>query len=123
MKDSVTDRRIKMFRRGNIACPICLENFSEDDVRRPERANLEHVPAKALKKRAAPIDMCFTWPEARRAFGLFLAVRTCARRTGCACTRHPPATRLSASLDVSDHPVQVADDVTATFDKVASSAN
>ena len=60
MRDSVRARRIKMFRRGNTACPICLEKFSEDDVRRGEVVNLEHVPAKALRKQATPIGMCLT---------------------------------------------------------------
>ena len=60
MRDSVRGRRIKMFRRGNTACPICLEKFSEEDVRRGEVVNLEHVPAKALKEQATPIGMCLT---------------------------------------------------------------
>ena len=60
MRDRVRGRRIKMFRRGNTACPICLEKFSEDDVRRGNVVNLEHVPAKGLKKQATPIGMCLT---------------------------------------------------------------
>ena len=52
-----------MFRRGNTACPICLEKFSEEDVRRGEVVNLEHVPARAWKKQATPIGMSLTCPD------------------------------------------------------------
>ena len=42
------DRRLTFFRRGNTHCPICLAQFTEEDVRRGRRATLEHAPPKTM---------------------------------------------------------------------------
>lgn len=38
--------RLKLFERGNVACPICLRGFDEAGVRAGRSVTLEHVPPR-----------------------------------------------------------------------------
>ena len=42
------DRRLTFFRLGNTHCPICLHQFTEEDVRRGRSVTLEHAPPKTM---------------------------------------------------------------------------
>ena len=50
------DRRLKFFGLGNTHCPICLVQFTEDDVRTGRGVTLEHAPPKTLGGR----EVCLT---------------------------------------------------------------
>ena len=41
-------RRLQLFDRGNIVCPICMTRFTRDQASSGRAVTLEHVPAKAL---------------------------------------------------------------------------
>ena len=41
-------KRLSLYDRGNIACPICLTGFTRDQVFSGRTVTLEHVPIKAL---------------------------------------------------------------------------
>ena len=41
-------QRIRLFSRGNTACPICLRDFTLEEADRGKAVTLEHVPTKAL---------------------------------------------------------------------------
>ena len=41
-------RRLQLFDRGNIACPLCMTPFSRDRASAGRAVTLEHVPPKAL---------------------------------------------------------------------------
>lgn len=40
--------RLRLFHAGNVSCPICLKEFTKEDVEIGENVTLEHVPPKAL---------------------------------------------------------------------------
>ena len=63
--------RLELYNRGNDKCPICLTEFTENDVRQGDIARLEHVPAKVLKKksRGPSVKMCITCKECNRDAG------------------------------------------------------
>lgn len=42
------DRRLTFFRLGNTHCPICLVQFTDEDVRRGQNVTLEHAPPKTM---------------------------------------------------------------------------
>ena len=42
------ERRLRLFKRGNTHCPICLTPFTEPDVRAGEVVTLEHAPQESL---------------------------------------------------------------------------
>ena len=42
------DKRIRLFERGNIACPICMTGFTQEQVSGGRSVTLEHVPPKSL---------------------------------------------------------------------------
>ena len=41
MRRKGRERRLRFFDRGNTRCPICLEPFSREAVRKGQRATLE----------------------------------------------------------------------------------
>ena len=53
-------RRLRLFRRGNTRCPICLQPFSEFAVRHAQGVALEHVPPRSLKSLFQSFPMCLT---------------------------------------------------------------
>lgn len=42
------EQRLRLFKRGNTHCPICLAAFSESEVRAGEVVTLEHAPQKSV---------------------------------------------------------------------------
>ena len=51
MRTNIRERRMKLFRRGNNRCPICLSPFSQRAVRDGNSVTLEHVPPTSFKKK------------------------------------------------------------------------
>ena len=45
-------RRLQLYERGNIKCPICLSAFKRDEVSAGKTVTLEHVPPKFINGRA-----------------------------------------------------------------------
>ena len=41
-------KRLRLYERGNTACPICLTGFTRDEASSGKTVTLEHVPIKAL---------------------------------------------------------------------------
>ena len=50
------DKRLEYFGLGNTRCPICLEMFTEEEVRTGKGVTLEHAPPKTLGGR----EVCLT---------------------------------------------------------------
>lgn len=50
MRTSAKDQRLRFFRRGNTRCPICLAEFSEDEVRLGRTVTVEHVPPRSFQR-------------------------------------------------------------------------
>ena len=61
-KKTSRDRRLKFFGLGNTHCPICLVQFTEDDVRTGRGVTLEHAPPKTLGGR----EVCLTCEPCNR---------------------------------------------------------
>ena len=40
--------RLRLFKRGNTRCPLCLTEFTREEVSRGKVATLEHVPPRSL---------------------------------------------------------------------------
>ncbi|MCY3819485.1 MAG: hypothetical protein OXH52_08995 [Gammaproteobacteria bacterium] len=57
-RTSPREQRLRLFRRGNDRCPICLTPFTEAEVEQGDAARLEHVPPIGF--RAGGIAMCLT---------------------------------------------------------------
>ena len=55
-RTTLHDKRLKFFRHGNTHCPICLVQFTEEDVGTGRGVTLEHAPPKALGSR----EVCLT---------------------------------------------------------------
>ena len=45
-------KRLRLYDRGNTACPICLTAFTRDQASSGRTVTLEHVPIKALGGKA-----------------------------------------------------------------------
>lgn len=53
------EKRLRLFRAGNVLCPICLEaEFTEEEARRGQTVTLEDVPPKSFS--AGGFQMCLT---------------------------------------------------------------
>lgn len=52
------DQRLRLFKRGNNKCPICLAPFNEREAEQGEVVTLEHVPPRSFN--AGGIPMCLT---------------------------------------------------------------
>ena len=55
-KKTSRDKRLKFFNLGNTHCPICLVQFTEENVRTGRGVTLEHAPPKTLGGR----EVCLT---------------------------------------------------------------
>ena len=57
-RTSRRDARLRLYKRGNDKCPICLAPFTKQDVEEGDAVRLEHVPAKTLG--VGSVAMCLT---------------------------------------------------------------
>ena len=71
-------QRIRLFKRGNDRCPICLTAFTEQDVEHGSTVNLEHVPAEVLVQESSIRDDS----DPPRAVAMCLTCKPCNSRTG-----------------------------------------
>ena len=65
MRRKGRERRLRFFDRGNTRCPICLEPFSREGVKKGREVTLEHAPPKTL----GGVEMCLTCTSCNRSAG------------------------------------------------------
>ena len=74
-RDSLQEKRLRFFERGNTQCPICLTPFTEPDVRAGKVVTLEHAPQKSLGGKPA----CLTCVECNTGVSTGMMDRAVAR--------------------------------------------
>ena len=68
-------KRLHLYDRGNIACPICLTGFTRDQASSGRTVTLEHVPIKALGGKARCLTCRNCNSEAGRVIDQAAAIR------------------------------------------------